>query len=182
MNYAIKINQEIKILSPLPNYLPGVGAGLRSISESELLKVGIKPIIMPVIPQGKQLGILVDSEDNLSFTYTLTDIPQPTAQELLEEALINETHKYIQRQQDGVNAYAKISAEFRLAKLNGQITEAEHSVIESLLRPVRDEVLAGQWITALEILEQLGDAAIGLDLYTKLHTQISNYIAENYEN
>jgi len=91
----------------------------------------------------------------------------------------NETELYRKRQCDGVYAYAEISAEFRLAKLSGVISEEQHSAIESALIPVRNEVLAGQWISAINILEQIGNS-IGQELYDRLHNQLTNYINFNY--
>jgi hypothetical protein len=76
-------------------------------------------------------------------------------------------------------AYAEISAEFRLAKLSGFLSEEQHWQIEAILIPVRNEVLAGQWISAKQKLEEIG-IVIGADLYNRLHTQITNYINENY--
>ncbi len=96
-----------------------------------------------------------------------------------QQALQNETQRYIQRTQDGINAYAEISAEFRLAKLSGILTEEQHGIIENILIPVRNEVLAGQWISAKLKLEEIGNS-IGTDLYNRLHTQISIYITNNY--
>jgi len=108
---------------------------------------------------------------------------ESTTQEVLEveakKVLENETLMYIKRQCDGVSAYAEISAEFRLAKLSGVLTEEQHGAIEAVLIPVRNEVLAGQWISAKQKLEEIG-VVIGADLYNRLHTQITNYIAENY--
>ena len=95
-----------------------------------------------------------------------------TAEELIEI----EFAKYQQRERDGMDAYLKISAEFRVAKLSGQISEAEHKAIEELLIPVRDEIRAGQWISGLVKLEALGSQNIGVTLYDRLHLQISNYI------
>jgi len=96
-----------------------------------------------------------------------------------KKALENETLMYRKRQYDGVSAYAEISAEFRLAKLSGVLTEEQHGAIEAVLIPVRNEVLAGQWISARQKLEEIG-VVIGADLYNRLHTQITNYINENY--
>lgn len=107
-----------------------------------------------------------------------------TEEEIVEKeeqsALINETEMYKKRTQDGINAYAEISAEFRLAKLSGVISKEQHGAIEETLIPVRNEILAGQWISAKQKLETIS-VAIGSDLYNRLHTQISNYIAENYD-
>ncbi|WP_339889860.1 hypothetical protein [uncultured Flavobacterium sp.] len=111
-------------------------------------------------------------------------ITEPTPQEIQEQqikqALSSETEKYKQRQADGVQMYAEISAEFRLAKLNGLMSESTQSAIERILIPVRNEVLAGQWISAKNELELIGNSTIGVDLYDRLHNQISNYITENY--
>ncbi len=106
-------------------------------------------------------------------------VESATSEYITSQLLIEETEMYRKRQCDGVLAYAQISAEFRLAKLSGAISEATHSAIERALIPVRNEVLSGQWISALNELELIGNA-IGQELYDRLHLQISNYIAENY--
>jgi hypothetical protein len=95
-----------------------------------------------------------------------------TANELIEAEFM----KYQQREKDGMDAYLKISAEFRVAKLSGQISEEEHKAIEDLLIPVRDEIRAGQWISGKVKLEDLGSTLIGITLYDRLHLQITNYI------
>lgn len=102
-------------------------------------------------------------------------------EDIMEESLESETQKYIQRTKDGINAYAKISAEFRLAKLSGQISEAAHGYIDNLLIPVRNEVLAGQWISGLQKLEAIGSLQVGQELYDRLHSQLTDYITENYQ-
>ena len=99
-----------------------------------------------------------------------------TEQELIESEFL----KYQQRAQDGNDAYLKISAEFRIAKLSGQISESEHKAIEELLIPVRDEIRAGQWVSGKLKLEDLGSGLIGSTLYDRLHLQISQYIAQCY--
>ena len=101
-------------------------------------------------------------------------------QQQIKASLQSETEQYIKRQQDGVQAYAEISAEFRLAKLNGIMTEASQIIIEKILIPVRNEVLAGQWISAKNELEEISNKNIGADLYNRLLFQISNYILLNY--
>ena len=106
----------------------------------------------------------------------LVETHVPTAEELIEAEFL----KYQQRERDGMDAYLKISAEFRVAKLSGQISEAEHKAIEELLIPVRDEIRAGQWISGLVKLETLGTQNIGVTLYDRLHLQISNYIDQCY--
>lgn len=99
---------------------------------------------------------------------------------LAELELEKETIKYLQRSKDGLEAYARISAEFRLAKQAGQISEETHAYIEKMLIPVRNEVLAGQWMSGLNELVAIGPELIGQELYNRLYTQISNYIDLNY--
>jgi hypothetical protein len=107
---------------------------------------------------------------------TLEDVAENT----IQQSLHNETQKYIQRTTDGVNAYAKISAEFRLAKLSGTIDDATHTYLENLLIPVRNEVLAGQWISAKQKLINIGVEQIGEVLYNRLFEQLTEYIEINY--
>jgi hypothetical protein len=107
---------------------------------------------------------------------TLEDVAENT----IQQSLHNETQKYIQRTTDGINAYAKISAEFRLAKLSGTIDDATHTYLENLLIPVRNEVLAGQWISAKQKLIVIGVAQVGEVLYNRLFDQLSEYIEINY--
>ena len=128
------------------------------------------------------------TENNINFKKSVFDkYPNPTNViegiseiELIEQALHDETQKYIQRTTDGINAYAKISAEFRLAKLSGTIDDATHTYIENLLIPVRNEVLAGQWISAKQKLIDIGETAVGTSLYNRLIEQLTNYINLNY--
>jgi hypothetical protein len=109
-----------------------------------------------------------------------TPTPEEIAELQAQTLKARETEMYLKRAGDGIKAYAEISAEFRLAKLAGVISEEQHGAIEETLIPVRNEVLAGQWMSALQKLEAIG-VAIGSELYDRLHTQISNYIAENYD-
>lgn len=107
-------------------------------------------------------------------------IESASIEEIQSTLISTETQKYIQRTTDGVSAYAKISAEFRLAKLSGTIDDATHTYIENLLIPVRNEVLAGQWISAKQKLIGIGETAVGANLYNRLIEQLTNYITENY--
>jgi hypothetical protein len=107
-------------------------------------------------------------------------VESATIEEIQSTLILTETQKYIQRTTDGISAYAKISAEFRLAKLSGTIDDATHTYIENLLIPVRNEVLAGQWISAKQKLIGIGETAVGASLYNRLIEQLTNYITDNY--
>jgi len=196
---AIKITQLLKDYNPLlfnalvigtiyvfndipnsfvsPNYNAGQRTDGYHLLSNEIHKQdGFFDLIIPVITENEKLGEIYFDEEKQVFTYQKLDIPPPTIEEMLEK----ETQKYLQRSQDGQNAYAKLSAEFRLAKVAGIITEQEYHAIEKLLIPTRNEVLAGQWISAKNELESLGAEQISQSLYDRLHLLISNYINENY--
>jgi len=162
----------------------GSDVNLFYASAKEVLEeYGIFDFVLPPLLEGERYGEKYKDEVNNVFTCYVEQIPIPpakTPEEIQKELIDSETEKYKQRTQDGANAYAKISAEFRLAKLSGGISEEAHAVIESTLIPVRNEVLAGQWISGLRELESIGSGIIGIDLYTRLLNQFNDYIAANY--
>ena len=136
---------------------------------------GWRDVVLPNITELQKYSesyILVDDV----VTKEVIDL---TNEEISLLTLKKESDSYINRMTDGKKMYAEISAEFRLAKLSGMITEEQHEAIEDALIPVRNEVLAGQWISALQKLEEIG-VSVGSELYQRLHTQITNYINENY--
>lgn len=107
-----------------------------------------------------------------TYKVRIVDIP--------ENAIDIETKNYLKRIEDGKKAVAKLSAELRVAKLNGLISEQQHKGIDSLLVLIRTSVLAGQWIEAKDLLADLGSAQIGQSLYDKLNNELTTYISDNY--
>lgn len=91
-----------------------------------------------------------------------------------------EALKYEQRISDGIKAVAKLSAELRLAKQGGQIDETTQNAIDDILKPVRDEILAGQWEKAKVVLVGIGSTNIGQTLYDTIYGRINDYILANY--
>jgi len=131
---AIKITQLLKDYNPLlfnalvigtiyvfndipnsfvsPNYNAGQRTDGYHLLSNEIHKQdGFFDLITPEILENEKLGEIYFDEENQVFTYQKLDIPPPTIEEMLEK----ETQKYLQRSQDGQNAYAKLSAEFRLS-------------------------------------------------------------------
>lgn len=94
--------------------------------------------------------------------------------------LLEEQARYRQRKEDGIEAFLKISAELRLAKLSGAINEEAQRAVELAIEPVRDEVVLGQWISAREKLEIIGFTIIGQEFYNRIFNDLNNYINENY--
>lgn len=92
-----------------------------------------------------------------------------------------ETRLYKKRIEDGQSAIAKISAEFRIGVQSGNMPLNKQLDLEALLAPVRNEILAGQWINAKRKLEDIGMETVGKPPYMRLLTEINNYIAENYD-
>ena len=133
-----------------------------------------------LIPMDESSSLYQDYYNYLKNEGTVYPTDYEFPSDVAERIVSEETQKYIKRTEDGVKAYAKISAEFRLAKLSGTIDDATHTYIENLLIPVRNEVLAGQWISAKQKLISIGETAVGASLYNRLIEQLTNYIIENY--
>jgi len=102
-----------------------------------------------------------------------------SALDIQNNLLNNEFEKYLKRKSDGESCYLKLSAELRLSKLSGQITEEYHSSLETILTPFRNELMCGQWVTGLKFLELIV-GQLEEELYLKIHNQITMYINENY--
>jgi hypothetical protein len=103
-----------------------------------------------------------------------------TLEEEIEYKTDIETQTYLKRISDGTSAISRFSAELRVAKLSGVITEEGHKEIDKALKPIRDEVLAGQWISAKDELILLGSEIIGQTLYDRIYNEIQTYINNNY--
>lgn len=120
-----------------------------------------------------------------SGEYETIIVLEPTEDELqkiaLQQQIDREFSLYQKRRKDGIEAYNKINAEFRVLKLNGIIEQNYYDAISELLEGVIFQITNGQWISGLQKLQDLGSSDIGTQLYNRLHLQITNYISENYE-
>lgn len=128
------------------------------------------PIYQQQLAYQRNDGVFEDIDDQ--YIHISVKVPS-----LIEE----EAKKYEKRIEDGIQTIAKISAEFRIARIAGMMPEESHQAIEEILEPVRREILAGQWINAKRKLEDIGIQAVGKPPYIRLLTEIDNYIAENYD-
>lgn len=186
---AIIKNEKVLIFEQLPTIWVlengNILNNFHNCTEEQLDLLGFKNIEKPELLDGQKYVADLevsdfDEEKNL-FVWRVVEVPTLTDFEVVKLALEKETEKYIQRTQDGIETYASLSAEFRLAKLNGVLSEDSQKSIERALIPVRNEVLAGQWISALEMLEEIGSSVIGEDLYNRLNVMLNDYITKNYE-
>lgn len=129
------------------------------------------------ITKGNLIKAFLDLENGVAYEGATEEEVQEIT---LQKQTYNEFLAYEKRCEDGRKAYNQINAEFRVLKENGVIEQNYYDVISETLLPVRNEVLAGQWISSLQKLEIIGNIIIGVDLYNRLHLQITNYISENY--
>ena len=88
---------------------------------------------------------------------------------------------YMNRKEDGIRRYLMISAEFRLAKLGGDITPEFHILLEDTLKPVRDEMVLGQFKNALRFLEAIGSSVITVVNYDRFHLSLTKSITKTYK-
>jgi len=167
---AIEINNNWKLYPTLPKVW-------NNKQPYNAIEEGFKDVVRPAISNTQRLGMLIYDDVNDVLTYQVID---KTEEEISYEIVEHEFQKYLQRKTDGENAYLQISAEFRMAKISGAISEEKHLYIENLLKPVRDEIMFGQWMEGLRLLELIEIEQIGDELYNRLHLQISNYVSKNY--
>jgi len=106
--------------------------------------------------------------------------PEIEQQRQIEAMLEAEKQKYLKRISDGKNYYAQVSAQFRLARLSGELSTEQHAGIENIYRPVRDEILAGQWLTAKELATAIDINIVGEDIYNQMLSKIIEYVNINY--
>lgn len=185
-----KVNS-VKVLSEIPksffskNYNDGRRTdGYHTLDNSIHEADGFYPfeqVVFDSTTHKQGLNIIFDTD---KFVYEVEPLSQEELDAIAlaeaEKPVIQEFQNYLKRAEDGKNAYLKLSAELRLAKLSGQINDTAHTVIEDTLVPVRDEVMSGQWISGLNKLEAIGTSIIGEAFYNRLHTQLTAYINENY--
>lgn len=110
--------------------------------------------------------------DGTPYTTVTENIPGPNP-------ILSETQKYLKRQSDGMQMYFSITAELRVLQSQGAITREQNRAIEDALNPVRDEIVLGQWRTALEKLEEIGLAGgiVSQTMYDRFHLIISDYLS-----
>jgi hypothetical protein len=85
--------------------------------------------------------------------------------------------KYEQRAKDGMGAYLKLMAEFRVANTPREVNRH----LENELETVRNEVSNGQWISALEKLDDITPQGhLTQEIYDKIHLSLTTYIDNNY--
>lgn len=106
--------------------------------------------------------------------------PEIEQQRQIDAMLDAEKQNYLKRISDGQTYYAQVSAQFRLARLAGQLSNEQHAGIENIYRPVRDEILAGQWLTAKELATAIDINIVGADIYNQILGKITQYVLENY--
>jgi len=77
--------------------------------------------------------------------------------------------------------YFEISAELRLNSIANNYPRSVNKKLEDAFRGVRDEVVQGHWITALEQCEKIVvNADVTQAFYDRIHLVLSDYISKNY--
>jgi nitrogen regulatory protein PII len=130
----------------------------------------------------QRLGEIIETANG--YTYERIDKSEAEIQaneDAIKDAILEaEKQLYLKRISDGKTYYAQVSAQFRLARLAGQLSTEQHAGIENIYRPVRDEILAGQWLTAKELATAIDINIVGEDIYNQILDKITQYVSENY--
>ncbi len=176
---ANNINGKIKIFNSTPKVFelkPNI-QGYDKLDTSVHYADGFREFIQPTLSDNEYTdGAYYDSEND----YFTLNVIQRTNQEQTEYEKEIERDKYLQRIEAGKLRFAKIAADFRIDKMNGNITHEFHRLLENNLKPVRDEFVDGQFITAKEKLEEIGSSTITVDIYNNLLNSITDLINEYY--
>ena len=178
---AIEINGKIRIYDNIPKTFeesrrnsPG---SYHRLDSSVHYADGFRDLIEPTLSSNEYKGSLYYDSENDYFTY---NVIQRTDEEQTEYEKEIESEKYLQRIETGKLRFAKIAADFRIDKMNGNITHEFHRLLEETLKPVRDEFVNGQFISAKEKLEEIGSSIITEVIYNNLLNSISGAIDEHY--
>jgi len=178
---ANTINGRIKTFNAIPRVFelkPNV-MGYNKLDSLVHYTDGFREIVVPELEENQyKTNLYYDSENDI-YTYKVETY---TEEELNENEKLQEQNKYLQRIEVGKKKYTKLCADFRIDKLNGVITHEFHRLLESVLKPVRDEFVNGQFISALEVLEEIGSEQITIDIYDNIYASISEAITEYYVN
>lgn len=111
------------------------------------------------------------------FIYYEDKVPEMVTIDPNSLDIFNEKLRYQQRKQDGIDTYLSIAAEFRLS---GMPRDNRRS-LENQLEAARNELVNGQWITALDKLEECGTTTeLTQEIYDKFHLSLTVYITNNY--
>ena len=184
--YVNKINGIVKTYDKIPTTFPP-----RKHIEAYNLQPasvhfadGFRELEDPILGENQVRGRILYKLSRNKNTYTVIDL---TAEEieirdttLANQPIEMEYQKYLQRQEDGVSAYMRISAKFRVMKEGGVITEAVLNQLEQLVKPIREEVVLGQWKEGLKLTIALGPEGLGESLYNEIHKTLNDYVLISY--
>lgn len=179
---ANTINGRIKTFNAIPKVFelkPNIMGYNKLKDESLYYADGFREIVVPTLEANQYKTDLYFDVENDYYTY---NVETYTDEEIEENEKIQEQNRYLERIEVGKRKYTKLCADFRIDKLNGVITHEFHRLLESVLKPVREEFVNGQFISALEVLELIGSEQITIDIYNNIHASISQAIQEYYVN
>ena len=178
---ANNINGKIKVFNSIPKVFE-VFPNIMNYNKLEPYihyNHGFRELVKPKLQVNQYLTNIYFDADNDIFTY---NVETYSDEEIAENEKIEEQNKYLERIEAGKNKYTKLCADFRIDKINGVISHEFHRLLENTLKPVRNEFVNGQFITALEVLESIGSEDITISIYDNIHASISEAIQDYYVN
>ena len=178
---ANNINGTIKVFNSIPKVfelLPNI-QNYNKLDSSVHYEDGFRDLVKPILEENQYLTNIYFNSDSDVFTY---NVETYTPEQIKENEKIQEQNKYLERIEVGKNKYTKLCADFRIDKINGVITHEFHRLLENTLKPVRNEFVNGQFITALEVLESIGSEDITISIYDNIHASITEAIQDYYVN
>lgn len=103
------------------------------------------------------------------------------SEDAMSELIALEVIRYRKRKEDGISMYFNMMSELRLNSIANNYPRIVNATIEETFKLVREYIVDGQWITAKEKCELVVVSGyITQELYDRIYTTITNYIALNY--
>ena len=148
---ANTINEVIKIYNSIPKVFelkPNV-FGYDKLDASVHYDDGFRELVKPTLEANQYLTTLYFDTENDIYTY---EVKTYSDEEIAEQKEQKEFNLYLQRQTNGLNLYLKYETKWRLSYLEGVIKKDEFEQLETVVSPVRMELITGQLMTAKKIL------------------------------
>ena len=176
---ANTINGKIKVYNSIPKVFelkPNI-QGYNKLDSSVHYADGFREIVEPELAENEYRTSLYFDNENDVYTFRIETY---TEEQIIFNKNESEYIKYQNRIKKGKEKYLKICAEFRNSRDRGEITQEFYEDLEDILKPVRDELVNGQFITAKRKLISIGSSQITQELYDRFHDSIQTDINELY--
>lgn len=172
---AIKQNNGSIITSNgYPKAFNGIYNYDKLFTEEQYKAHGWKDLVIPDYNKSThRLGKIKYDNTNDNYYYEVIQITT-------EEAQSKEYLFYKNRIELGKEIHSKISAKLRVMKLQGVLTEQNHSRQEDYLNNILNQIIRGQLLTAKKLANSLEPKIINQDIITLINNLLNEAVLKSY--